>query len=505
MDNQRTAKAGEFWLTTCGLNTNRRGSPRADTPWNALTAGETALVNTIWDDRVVTVHDPATNTARRFVRLGLVLNSWTPQRKTRAKAARELMDRAFAQTIPIYGFEAAADPVKLARDDERSIQFVHLDRVHRLQPHMGLRGEELIERLKLREVFRQRAQQDDGPASREAIIFELMPPGDAPPGAAREMDRADMADAAHRQPEQELTTTPSTEKVDVETLARRVLPALVEHVARQRDGVLLPITYKDLATRIGRFGRDGEPASRLGGVLTRTTELINQAAVQLGAPAPYFACIVVRSPSAGPDAGLPDEGVREYWPFYESLSRRERRDRVLLEHERILAFGDRWNEILRICGLEPRRGAGGDAGPAPAGSTTGGWGGGESEDHKRLKHHVLKHPELVGATLEFEGEVEHLLRSRDEIDVAFLSPAHWIGAEVKSKVSDGQPEDYDRGVYQVVKYRSVLEAQARIDHPDAPPKVTVFLVLERTLPKETRLIAEALGVPVIESVVPRED
>lgn len=196
--------------------------------------------------------------------------------------------------------------------------------------------------------------------------------------------------------------------------------------------------------------------------------------------------------------------MREHWPFYKSLTRRERRDRVLLEHERILAFGDRWNEILRICGLEPRRGAGGEDGPAPLGSTTGGWGGGESEDHKRLKQHVLEHPELVGATLEFEGEVEHLLRSGDEIDVAFLSPAHWIGAEVKSKVSDGQPEDYERGVYQVVKYRSVLEAQARIDHPEATPKVTVFLVLERTLPKEARLVAEALGVQVIESVVPRE-
>lgn len=305
MDKQRTAKAGEFWLTTCGLDTNRRGSPRADTPWNALTAGETALVNTIWDDRVVTVHDPATNTARRFVRLGLVLNSWTPQRKTRAKAARELLDRAFAQTIPIYGFEAVADPVKLARDDERSIQFVHLDRVHRLQPHMGLRGEELIERLKLREEFRQLAKQDDGPASREAIIFELMPPGDAPPGAAREMDGADMADAAHDRPEQEQTTTPSTEKLDVEALARRVLPALVEHVARQRDGVLQPITYKDLATRIRRYGRDGEPASRLGGALTRVTELINQAAVQLGTPAPYLACIVVLSPALARTRAFP--------------------------------------------------------------------------------------------------------------------------------------------------------------------------------------------------------
>ena len=82
----------------------------------------------------------------------------------------------------------------------------------------------------------------------------------------------------------------------------------------------------------------------------------------------------------------------------------------------------------------------------------------------------------------------------------FRSDRSWIGVEVKSRVSDGNPSDYERGIYQVVKYRAVLEAQARIDAPRDPPEVQVVLVLEGLLPKEYRGVADALGVKVIEQV-----
>jgi len=120
-----------------------------------------------------------------------------------------------------------------------------------------------------------------------------------------------------------------------------------------------------------------------------------------------------------------------------------------------------------------------------------------------LKHYVRDHPELVGARADWDAKVEYALRSADELDVMFISDRSWIGVEVKSRISDGNTADYERGIYQVVKYRAVLEAQARVDSLDALPKIHVVLVLERDLPAEYRALAARLGVTVIERVTPR--
>ncbi|WP_371879984.1 hypothetical protein [Caballeronia sp. S22] len=73
---------------------------------------------------------------------------------------------------------------------------------------------------------------------------------------------------------------------------------------------------------------------------------------------------------------------------------------------------------------------------------------------------------------------------------------------MKSRVSNRNSEDYERGLYQVVKYGAVLAAQARIDFPMHPPEVRVMLVLESELPEEYRTLATALGVSYIEGVTP---
>ncbi len=135
--------------------------------------------------------------------------------------------------------------------------------------------------------------------------------------------------------------------------------------------------------------------------------------------------------------------------------------------------------------------------------TAGGWGGGESEAHRTLKHYVRDNPDLVGAQAGWDAQVEYALRSADELDVMFRSERIWIGVEVKSRVSDGNAADYERGIYQVVKYRAVLEAQALADSPDARPEIRVVLLLERELPAVYRALAERLGVPVIDRVRPQ--
>lgn len=49
---ERILQSHEFWLETCGLDTYQRSSSHArlDTPWNAFTNDDRALVCTLWVD-----------------------------------------------------------------------------------------------------------------------------------------------------------------------------------------------------------------------------------------------------------------------------------------------------------------------------------------------------------------------------------------------------------------------------------------------------------------------
>jgi hypothetical protein len=182
------------------------------------------------------------------------------------------------------------------------------------------------------------------------------------------------------------------------------------------------------------------------------------------------------------------------------MSRDEKRAKLAAESQRILAYHSRWNEVLRLAGLpviEPPVGSNGMSAP-------GGWGGGESEAHLALKHYVRDHPELVGARADWDARVEYAMRSADELDVMFMSEKVWIGVEVKSRTSDRNLADYERGIYQVVKYRAILEAQALVDFPDANPEIRVVLLLERELPVLYRALAAQLRVTVIEGIVPTD-
>jgi hypothetical protein len=132
----------------------------------------------------------------------------------------------------------------------------------------------------------------------------------------------------------------------------------------------------------------------------------------------------------------------------------------------------------------------------------GGWGGGESPQHKALKMFVVENPTVVGADDSWVAMDEYALRSGDSIDVFFKREDAWIAVEVKSAVSDGSVDDYERGLYQVVKYRAVLEAQAKVDRPGAMPTLRVLLLLENQLPRHLCDTARQLGVEVLENVKP---
>jgi hypothetical protein len=281
-----------------------------------------------------------------------------------------------------------------------------------------------------------------------------------------------------------------------EAYALTCIPVLVDHVMRQRDDVMNTLTYEELALRIGRLDRHRKPVSiGLGGILGRAMEHIDHATIDKG-ETPYLTTVVVAKSRA--DKGLPGVGLRGRWNGYERLTRAEKFDRLGVEYQRILQYGSRWNDVLTALGLQYL------TGKTPANEVNcGGWGGGESAAHKALKEYVRTHPELFGANAdarEWRATEEYAIRSGDEIDVFFKSERRWIGVEVKSAVSDGNLKDYERGLYQVVKYQAVLSAQAKIDHPVDPPTVKVILALDSVLPLQLRQVAQPLGVEVVDNL-----
>lgn len=488
---ERILQSHEFWLETCGLDTYQRSAnhARLDTPWNAFTKDDRALVCTLWVDTIVDIYDAVEGRNRRFVKLGGKSRTWKGVAIRHGEDAHENLERAIADRKPVFGYEAERQPGALLRD-ERKIKHFYMDRVHQIKGWIGLRLEDLEDRLHIEEAFRRNGIVSDVDSRLPARLFELVEITDDIPSFRNQPDPG-----VELQEEDEIDLTVEDDR-NAGEYARVALPLLISHVLNQKDDVLDPITYRRLAEMLGRRNKHGQPWARgLGHVLGRVTDLIDTANGPKRGSLPFLTSIVVLS--SGANAGLPGKGVNSKWPGYESLSREDKQAKLYAEYRRIIEFGNRWNEVLRLVGEPSEKLPGGSTSGQPGGSV-GGWGGGESEAHKALKRFVLENPELFGAEKCWFAQEEYALRSGDEIDVMFKSDSLWIGVEVKSRVSDAVESDYKRGLYQVVKYRAVLEAQARIDHPESPPEVRVFLGLETELPNNYRELSLTLEVQCIE-------
>lgn len=271
------------------------------------------------------------------------------------------------------------------------------------------------------------------------------------------------------------------------------LERLIAHVLEHQDGLIDAITYQELARRIGRRNKHGEPhAHGMGEVLGRMGRLLVDLEGEWGEPIPHIQSLVVLK--TGAQKGLPDDGIREFWPDYPRMSKMEKHNRMETEHQKVVAFGSRWNQVLEALGLPRILPKTAEHGGKPYGKA------GESDAHKALKRYVRNHPHIVGADDSWSTFLEYPLPSLDEVDVVFKCPAACVAVEVKSKVSDYYPGDYERGIYQTVKYAALLEAMAQDDRYDIPASVRSVLVLESQLPPQYAGLAETLGVELVESV-----
>ena len=107
---------------------------------------------------------------------------------------------------------------------------------------------------------------------------------------------------------------------------------------------------------------------------------------------------------------------------------------------------------------------------------------------------------LEGEARRSRGEpfVEYSFPSLDAVDVLFKNKKRWVAVEVKSRISS--EKDYERGLYQCVKYHALLEATKKDDNYKVPEDIQVVLLLEKTLPQRYKQAATELNIKVIENI-----
>lgn len=129
-------------------------------------------------------------------------------------------------------------------------------------------------------------------------------------------------------------------------------------------------------------------------------------------------------------------------------------------------------------------------------NSKGGFGGGESQQHKDFKNYLANHPTLFDLSSDLIGVTEYELPSLDKIDVRFESKLDIVGVEAKSIISDSG--DILRGLFQCVKYKALIEAEQKVN--DLIPSCRVVLALEGEFPKMLIGIRNQLGIEVLDKI-----
>lgn len=123
--------------------------------------------------------------------------------------------------------------------------------------------------------------------------------------------------------------------------------------------------------------------------------------------------------------------------------------------------------------------------------------GGEGEEHKKLKKYISEHHEILGYKNVELIETEHILPSGDRLDVYIeLSDGKHVAIEVKPKYAPDN--DISRGIFQCIKYESVMEAMRSLESQDY--EIETLLVTTGHLSDMNRKIADELNIEYVEDI-----
>ncbi len=259
--------------------------------------------------------------------------------------------------------------------------------------------------------------------------------------------------------------------------AKVAFPILVRQARAEK-----PIYYSDLAKEIGMPN-----ARNLNYVLGAVGNSIKELAKKSDKKIPLINFLVINKSDE-----IPGSGVEEFieQKDFESLNKSQKRkviDKILSD---IYLYKD-WYWVLSELKLKPletnfdqklKK-------PKPYYGK-----GGESQQHKDFKNFIANNPKLFGLSSKLIGISEYELPSMDLIDVVFKNKGEIIGIEVKSFISNSA--DIQRGLFQCVKYKALLEAKQIVN--DLIPNSRVILALENKLPSNLIGVKNQLGIEVYE-------
>lgn len=254
---------------------------------------------------------------------------------------------------------------------------------------------------------------------------------------------------------------------------RKAIPVLVGWAKRGET----KHTYGDLIKKLGHSRYSG-----IGVVLGVIKDVTDELGSRTGEVIPTLNALVVNK------NGLPSNGFFYVHKDYEKMDRRMKEYIVESENKKALNYKN-WDWVLASLGLTP------DLNSSDIESIrkgTFGYGG-EGEDHKRIKEYIAKHPESIGLDANLRADNEFILLSGDRLDVYF--PTINLAVEVKPLTSPDS--DILRGLFQCVKYKAILDAEAQINGRMQDSRVK--FVIEGTLSQSNRNVQETLGIDVIEN------
>ena len=266
--------------------------------------------------------------------------------------------------------------------------------------------------------------------------------------------------------------------------ARKALPILI---AQAEAGVT--VTYTKIANELGMTN-----ARNMNDVLRCVGNTLIDVGENWEEEIPLLQSLVVKG-----DTGLPGVGIEGFFDGkkYSTLKTQDRRRIVDAMNHKVYQNG-RWPEVLKALDLKS---AAKPFPPKVKSKVMSGIGraGGEGKAHKDLKAFILNNPQRAGIRAKVtNSQPEKGLLSGDSVDVYFETQKEKWGIEVKSHIS-GQ-EEIIRGMFQVIKYRSVMEAEESLE--PTPKSIEVVLVIEGTLSPSMISLSNRLGVTVIDRCIP---
>ena len=265
-------------------------------------------------------------------------------------------------------------------------------------------------------------------------------------------------------------------------LARKIIPILI----RWAKQGLTNKTYNHLIKELGYmiFSGIGKQLGNVDEVFKRFREVTGDATIPM-----------LNSLVKDKDTLLPSEGFSIVYPNYENMTNEEKKLLVIGLDTKAIEYQN-WDWVLAALELVPSTI---DTAASEAAIRSGKFygSGGEGEDHKKLKEYIYNHPETLGIKNVKERDMEHILLSGDRLDVYFvLNDGSKIAVEIKPFTSPDA--DVLRGLFQCVKYKTILDAEDKIHGEKSNNKS--LLVIGGSLSPENQKVRDTLGLTVIENL-----